>query len=103
MYPTLFLISMRFPVEASTPATTTRPSLGLSNPHSTRRVVVLPAPFAPRSPKISPESTRKLTLRTAENDPNRMVSPSTSTVERLIRFPPCARTRIQDQEPTIHG
>ena len=36
------------------PATVASPLLGASNPASMRRVVVLPAPLGPRSPKISP-------------------------------------------------
>jgi hypothetical protein len=33
------------------------PDVGLVNPQSMRIVVVLPAPFAPKNPKISPRRT----------------------------------------------
>ena len=44
-----------------------------------RMVVVLPAPFGPRNPRISPGSTRKLMSSTAVNDPYRLVTCWTST------------------------
>ena len=52
------------------------------------RVVVLPAPFGPSSPKISPGSMSRLKLLTASISPKRLVSPS-------IRMPSfdAARTR----------
>ena len=49
----------------STPSTTAVPEVGFSSPHSMRMVVDLPAPFAPRKPKISPRSTSKLMRSTA--------------------------------------
>ena len=48
------------------------------NPHSMRIVVDLPAPFAPRKPKISPCFTENDRLSTATNDPNRRERPRTS-------------------------
>jgi hypothetical protein len=41
-------------------------------------VVVLPAPFGPRNPKISPGSTRRSRSRTAWVPPNVLVSPEVS-------------------------
>ena len=41
-------------------------------------VVVLPAPFGPRNPKISPLATRKSRSRTAWVPPNVLVSPVVS-------------------------
>ena len=43
-------------------------------------VVVLPAPFGPRKPRISPFSTRKLMPSTAVWRPYRLVSFSTSII-----------------------
>ena len=47
-----------------------------------RIVDVLPAPFGPRNPNVSPRSTRKSIPSTAVNEPNRFVRcrPSTSGV-----------------------
>ena len=45
-------------------------------PVSIFMVVVLPQPFEPRKPKISPRSMRKLTWSTATKSPKRRVSPS---------------------------
>jgi hypothetical protein len=39
-----------------------------------RIVDVLPAPFGPRNPKVSPGSTVKSTSSTARNAPNRLMS-----------------------------
>ena len=54
------------------------PSLACNSPVSIFIVVVLPQPFEPRKPKISPLGMRKLTLSTAVKSPNRIVSPSAS-------------------------
>ncbi len=45
----------------STPATFKVPPEGGKSPQSMRNVVVLPAPFGPSRPKISPRLTTKLT------------------------------------------
>src|SRR5690348_10170748 len=55
------------------PATVATPSSGGSRVASIRRVVVLPAPFGPRKPKISPSATWRSIPTTA------------STVVRLVR------------------
>ncbi len=54
-------------------------------------VVVLPAPFGPRSPTTSPPSTWNETPATASVEPNRLVSPSAS------------RTRIGRSEARAPG
>ena len=41
------------------------PPSGVSRVASIRSVVVLPAPFGPRKPKISPSATARSTPRTA--------------------------------------
>ena len=51
----------------STPATSQPPPEAGKSPHSMRKVVVLPAPFGPSSPNISPRLTLKLTWLTATN------------------------------------
>ena len=43
----------------------TRPEVGFSSPAIMRMVVVLPAPFGPRKPWISPGATSRLTPSTA--------------------------------------
>ena len=47
----------------SRPSISTRPAIGSSSVAITRMVVVLPAPFGPMKPKISPCPTSKLTSR----------------------------------------
>jgi len=66
-------------VRTSKPATVPEPSVGASRPQSMRMVVLFPAPFGPRKPKISPRAVSKLTWSTAVNLPKRRVSPSTRT------------------------
>src|SRR4051812_13419460 len=69
------------------PAIATRPSLGVNKPHKTRIVVVLPAPLAPKNPKISPALTVKDTEFTAVKSPKRTASRSTSTAIVIGVFP----------------
>src|SRR5487761_220639 len=63
----------------SIPSMRAVPDVGVSSPHSLRNVVVLPAPLAPRKPKISPRSTAKLTPLTALTTPYRLTSCLAST------------------------
>jgi hypothetical protein len=49
----------------STPARKARPDVGTTLVVSMPAVVVLPAPFGPRRPKISPARTSRLSLSTA--------------------------------------
>src|SRR5262249_46631967 len=51
-----------------------------------RIVVVLPAPFGPRNPRISPRSTRKLTSSTAVSRPYRLVRCCTSITTNSWRM-----------------
>src|SRR5260221_12877511 len=62
---------------------TPRPAVGLSSPAMMRMVVVLPAPFGPRKPWISPLGTSRLTPSTAVNDPNFLTRPSTRIMDLL--------------------
>src|SRR5690606_39231123 len=52
--------------------------VGFSSQQSMRMVVDLPAPFAPRKPKISPGCTSNERRSTAVNPPKRRVSSRTS-------------------------
>src|SRR6267378_2690481 len=65
------------------PATSARPALGARSVASTRTVVVLPAPFGPRNPKISPASTSKERSSKATRAPKRFVSPSATMTGRF--------------------
>lgn len=53
-----------------TPATERKPLVAGNSPQSILKVVVLPAPFGPKSPKISPSWTSKEVLETAVKSPN---------------------------------
>src|SRR6185436_5091467 len=63
----------------SIPATRAVPEVGARRPQRIRMVVVLPEPFGPRIPKISPERISKETSSTAVILPNRRVTEWTST------------------------
>src|SRR5262245_10288871 len=65
-----------------------RPELGRRRPEMQLRVVVLPAPLGPKSPKISPGRAVKDTWATATRSPNCVRSPETS-----ITGPPYLRQR----------
>ena len=60
-----------------TPASVAVPSSAGSTPFSTLNNVVLPAPFGPMMPRISPSAMVKLTLLTARRPPNDFDRPST--------------------------
>src|SRR5262249_2408891 len=74
----------------SAPATVARPAVGVSSVVSIRRGVVLPAPFGPRNPTISPSSTVRPTPRTASVACFRLrnvrARPSASTTAMLASF-----------------
>src|SRR5450631_1523000 len=72
-------LALRGSRRMSMPSMRAVPEVGVSNPQSMRRVVVLPAPLAPRKPKISPRATAKLTLSTAVMTPYRLTSCLAST------------------------
>ena len=52
-------------LQISKPLTVAEPDVGFRIVQSMLMVVVLPAPFGPRSPKISPDSTAMSNLSTA--------------------------------------
>src|SRR3989442_12096744 len=56
------------------------PAVGVISPSSIWIVVVLPAPFGPKGPRISPGWISNDTPSTAGNSPNRFVRPRTSTI-----------------------
>src|SRR5208283_2735071 len=58
----------------SMPATVADPEVGARRPQSILMVVDLPAPLAPRRPKMLPAGTSKETESTATKDPKRLVS-----------------------------
>jgi hypothetical protein len=68
MYP-MFARTCSGWVSTSKPATVARPPVGRRTVLRMRRVVVLPAPFGPRSPKIAPGRHSKLMSETAETQP----------------------------------
>src|SRR5665647_2292124 len=58
----------------SNPLTVAEPEVGFKIVQSIETVVVFPAPFGPKSPKISPESTVMFKLSTALIEPYVFVS-----------------------------
>src|SRR5204863_9008211 len=60
------------------PAMLGLPPVGCVRPHNIRTVVVLPAPFAPRKPKIVPEWIVSETPRTACMSPKLLVKLSST-------------------------
>ena len=50
-------------------------------------VVVLPAPFGPRNPKMMPRGTVKVRSSTTVVDPNRFVNPSMETASPAMALP----------------
>src|SRR5579884_3995265 len=62
-----------------------RPKVGFKNPRRVRIVVVLPAPFGPRKPKISPSSTTKVRSMIPRLRPYRLVSFAVSMIA-LMRY-----------------
>src|SRR5436190_12901204 len=62
----------------SMPPTSAVPDVGFNRPHNMRMVVDLPAPLAPRKPKISPCFTENDRSSTATKSPKRRVNPRTS-------------------------
>ena len=61
----------------SKPATFAVPAVGLEIPINIFIAVVLPAPLAPKKPKISPLATSKVIAFTAVKSPNFLVNEST--------------------------
>src|SRR2546423_763217 len=67
----------------SLPSNRIDPALGRNVPDSMLKIVLLPEPFGPIRPRISPLSTLKDTSLTAVNPPKRLINPlTTSTAAR---------------------
>src|SRR5882762_5206116 len=61
----------------SAPSNRIDPAVGTSVPDSMLKIVLLPEPFGPIRPRISPCSTRNDTLLTAVKPPKRFTNPFT--------------------------
>src|SRR6476620_12671870 len=61
----------------SAPSNRIDPAVGTSVPDSMLKIVLLPEPFGPIRPRISPCSTRNDTLLTAVKPPKRFTNPLT--------------------------
>src|SRR5262249_13588412 len=85
-------------VSRSPPATCAWPPSGTMRVDSIRRVVVLPAPFGPRKPKISPPATDRSMPRTASTvralRPDPTVKDLRSPVVSIMRAPKCGSGRL---------
>ena len=79
-----FTRSGSFPT--SCPATMAVPEVGSMSPQSMRMVVDLPAPLAPRNPKISPRATVKFTPSTALNGPKFLERSRTVMASSIMIF-----------------
>src|SRR5437867_1901402 len=73
----------------------TSPLLGGKMPARMRMVVVLPAPFGPRKPTISPTSTRNEMPRTASTAPKVLVRSRTSIIAWPMPLPAISNPREQ--------
>ena len=79
------------------PATRSVPPVAGSRPQSMRNVVVLPAPFGPSRPKISPRRTSKLTWSTAVKAPNlRTRSRTSMTISSALPSGATGRSGMPD-------
>src|SRR5258708_2412907 len=63
----------------SVPSNIIEPAVGSNVPDSMLKIVLLPEPFGPIRPRISPCSTRNDTLLTAVKPPKRLTRPSTTS------------------------
>src|SRR5690349_15148307 len=68
--------------DSSLPSNLIDPAVGGKVPDSMLKIVLLPEPFGPISPTISPWSTLNETLLTAVKPPNRLTRPSTTSMAR---------------------
>src|SRR5262250_1843803 len=64
----------------SRPSKRMEPAFGARAPESMLKIVLLPEPFGPISPRISPFATSNDTLLTAVKPPKRLVNPSTVSI-----------------------
>src|SRR3954452_11220076 len=80
----------------SAPANFIEPAVGGKVPESMLKIVLLPEPFGPIRPSISPCSTLNDTLLTAVKPPNRFTRPSTTSTAVLSvgHLSPQGRGRI---------
>ena len=76
----------------SAPSNRIDPAVGTSVPDSMLKIVLLPEPFGPIRPRISPFSTRNDTLLTAVKPPNRFTNPSTVSTPNFSAWPVSAVT-----------
>ena len=67
----------------SDPANSIEPAVGTSVPDSMLKIVLLPEPFGPIRPRISPCSTLNDTLLTAVKPPKRFTNPLTTSTALL--------------------
>src|SRR5437016_6880403 len=65
----------------SRPSKRIEPASGTRAPASTLKIVLLPEPLGPISPRISPGSTANDTLLTAVKPPKRLLSPSIDNID----------------------
>src|SRR3954465_15043081 len=72
------------PPGSGIPAIRASPDVGLIRPASTRRSVVLPAPFGPKSARQSPGERENVTPATARRVPKARVSSPASTTGALL-------------------
>ena len=71
----------------SAPSNWIEPAVGTSVPDSMLKIVLLPEPFGPIRPRISPCSTRNDTLLTAVKPPKRFTNPLTVSTARYSAKP----------------
>src|SRR6201986_1091475 len=82
----------------SVPANSMEPAVGSSVPESMLKIGLLPEPFGPIRPRISPCSTLNDTLLTAVKPPNRLTRPSTTSTGD-----PLGSLLCQTRGSAVHG
>src|SRR5690348_8740041 len=83
----------------SAPRKRTEPAVGLNAPAIRLNVVLLPEPFGPIRPRISPSATSKETLLTARKPSKLLVRPSTSSIGGQV-----LNRRVNSRpDPILHG
>src|SRR6185295_2430111 len=85
----------------SKPATVASPEVGSSSPQSMRIVVVLPEPFGPRMPKISPASISNDASSTAFTAPKCFVSPCRRTTAPFATAVSVTAARTHGADPHV--
>src|SRR5205085_7772998 len=83
----------------SPPAKRIEPALGGKVPAIRLKIVVLPEPFGPIRPRISPGLTAKDTPLTARNPPNRLLRPATSSTSAPDRKTACPPAHAPSPAP----